>query len=349
MMKLTKTSFGAPGAQLYCIENEIGSQLFASNFGATVAGLKVPGADGVFRDVIMGFDRAEGYAEGSSYQGATVGRFANRIANACFELNDRRYALDPNTEHGHCLHGGKNGFHQRMWQTLPPESSEGAIVFQLTSPDGDQGMPGNLDIKVRFSLSEDNTFCIRYLAVSDADTLINLTNHSYFNLNGVAAPGIEDHFLWINADCFTPTDAHSIPTGEIRSVCGTALDFRAEKRIGQDIDADEPQLHMAGGYDHNFVLNGNHREKPAAKARSEISGIMMEVFTDRPGIQFYSGNYLGGEAPGKQGFRLERRSAFCLEAQCFPDAPHHPGFPSACLKAGELFKSVTSYRFGLQF
>jgi aldose 1-epimerase len=344
MTKQTKTSFGASGAQLYCIENSVGSQLFVSDFGATVIGLKVPGDDGVFRDVIMGYDSAADYAKGSSYQGATVGRFANRIANASLELNGRQYVLDSNTEHGHCLHGGRRGFHQRMWQALPLEA-DACISFQLTSPDGDQGMPGKLDIRVSFSLSDDNTFSIHYLAISDADTLINLTNHSYFNLNGVGAAGIEDHFLWIDADYFTPTDAHSIPTGEIRPVCKTAFDFRTEKRIGRDIEANEPQLQLAGGYDQNFVLNGDHRDKPAAKARAEKSGITMEVFTDRPGIQFYSGNYLGGEAVGKQGFQIKRRSAFCLETQSFPDAPHHPAFPSAQLKADELFESITAYRF----
>lgn len=323
---------------LYTLENTKGINIDITNYGATVTSIKVPDKDGLFEDIALGFDDIEGYQDDSMYFGCTVGRFANRIADGKFELNGKQYNLDINWENSH-IHGGKIGFNKVVWDCSIVGDR---LIMHYLSADGDQGYPGNLDVHVTFGLTEDNGLDIEYRAVSEKDTIVNMTNHSYFNLSGCSRD-ILDHNLRIYASRYTPVGEGSIPTGEIASLEGTPLDFSRMTRIGERINDDHPQLKICNGYDHNYVLDGKGL---CAEVNEPVSGRSMKVYTDKPGMQFYSGNYLNGSV-GRDGVKYLKNFGLCLETQFFPDSPNHDGFPDCVLKEGEVYSYNTTYSFGI--
>lgn len=329
-------------ARLYTLENKKGLKAYVTDYGAALVRLYVPDREGNECDVVLGYDDVSGYEKGTESLGATVGRNANRIGGASFELNGRVYELDKNDNGCNNLHSGMNFYNKRIWDV--ESRTENEVTFVLHSPDLDQGYPGALDMHVTYSLDEDNTVKIRYEAVPDEDTVINMTNHSYFNLNGHKSGSVLEHEAVIYSDSFTPTDSKLIPTGEIRSVEGTPMDFREKKALGKEIGADYEPLLTAGGYDHNWVLKNEGRFDKVAEVTSEESGIVMEVYTDLPGIQMYTGNFLTHEE-GKDGAVYGARSALCLETQYYPDAVHHDNFPGPVCRKGEKYETCTAYRF----
>ena len=316
------------------LENRSGAAMTLLDYGATIQSLLIPDRQGRPVDVVLGYDTAEDYAKHGDYVGATIGRVGNRIGNAAFSLNGKTYLLAKN-DGENCLHGGKEGFDRKIWELRKYENS---IVCSRLSPDGEEGFPGNLTVTVRFTLTDDNRLIIRYDADTDADTLVNLTNHSYFNLNGGGS--VLDHHLQIFAERITANDSGCLPTGELFPVEGTAFDFRTEKEIGADIGADEEQLKLVGGYDVNYVLSG----RKAAVLYSPESGIEMAVETDLPGMQLYSSNCLSKRI-GKKGRIIGERSAVCLETQLYPNAMACWGFPSPILRAGQHLCTETVYAF----
>lgn len=346
MENQTVTTFGTTKdgkeAQLYLLKNQKGMKAYVSDFGASLVRLFVPDRDGSMTDVVLGYDDAAGYERGTAGVGATVGRNANRIGGASVEINGVTYPLEKNDNGKNNLHSGSDYYQKRIWKV--EDRADDRITFLLHSPDGDQGYPGALDMRVTYHLDDENALSIHYEAVPDQDTIINMTNHSYFNLNGHNSGSVLEHKVWLNADSFTPADAESIPTGEIRGVEGTPMDFRTAKEIGKEIDADYEPLRFGGGYDHNWVLKNNGRFAKVAEVTSEKSGIRMEVYTDLPGVQMYTANFLDHE-PGKDGAVYEKRSAVCLETQYYPDAIHHDNFPSPVCRKGMKYDSRTAYRF----
>jgi len=345
--KMRKQSFGKTedGQQtdLYILTNKNGVEAAITNYGGTVVYLKAPDRDGKFDDVVLGYDNLEGYAGGKAYIGATVGRYANRIAHATFTLDGTTYSLAKNDGDNH-LHGG---FSKRVWTAKDISSSAGqALELTYLSKDGEEGFPGNLSVKVVYTLTDRNELKIDYSATTDKDTVLNLTNHAYFNLAGQGNGDILQQQIMIKADRFTPIDATSIPTGELRSVKGTPFDFTTATAIGARIDQDDQQLKLGKGYDHNWVLNNPTPGSLflAAEAYDPHSGRMVEVLTTEPGIQLYTGNFLDG-IHGRDGKVYNRRYAFCLETQHFPDSPNKPNFPSTVLKPGQHFQSTTVYKF----
>lgn len=333
-------------ASLYTFENSNGLEMTVSDLGATLVKVLVPDKNGVKRDVVLGWDDTAGYLNGpATYFGATVGRSANRTEHAQFELNGTTHHLTPN-ERQNNLHSGPNGYQLRLWQMKNIDEEQNAITFQLISPDGDQGYPGQLDLSVTYQLTADNAILITYEGLSEQDTVFNLTNHSYFNLAGHDSGTILDHELQIQASHFTPVeDEKSIPTGEIRTVSGTPMDFLTTKPIGQDIDADYDQLVFTGGYDHNYVLDKTADTLTQfATATSKESGITMKVSTDLPGVQFYAGNFIE-DVLGKDDVTYQKRSGFCLETQYFPNAINELAFTSPILEAGKKLTTQTSYQF----
>ena len=312
------------------------------SFGARIVALEAPDREGRAGDVVLGYERPEDYASDEAYLGATIGRYANRIAGGRLSLGGREFVLSRN-ERGHTLHGGRCGFDRRHWSV---ERSSAGLALHYVSADGEEGFPGRLELSVRFTL-EAAALRIDYEASTEALTVLNLTNHSYFNLSADPARTVLDDWLQIPAHAFTPIDAALIPTGEMRSLEGTPFDFRAWHRIGERIDAPDAQLRLAGGYDHNFVLQAAAGAAPRCAARlyEPRSGRLLEVLTSEPGLQLYSGNQLDGTRRGKQGASLARHRGVCLETQHFPDSPHHPAFPSTELVAGARFASTTIYRF----
>ena len=339
-MSVTKRFFGttADGREVNCykITAENGMETEILDYGATVRTLLVPDKKGNMVDVVMGYDTIEEYENNDGYLGATVGRFANRIKKGKFTLNGKEYTLALNDGENH-LHGGNIGFDKYVWKAK--EITDG-VEFSIVSPDGDEGYPGTLDLKVAITL-KNGALSFDYTALSDKDTIINLTNHSYFNLNGGGS--IHGHFLTVNADSFTINGEGCLPTGEIVSVENTAMDFLTEHTIGERVDSDCPSVKLCGGYDSNFCLSGT----PAVIARSEDSGIVMTVTTDQPGVQLYTGN-MTSERKGKGGKTFGRRMAFCLETQHYPDCINHPEWPGCVIKAGEKYKTNTTYTFGLK-
>jgi aldose 1-epimerase len=345
--KMQKQSFGKTedGQQvdLYILNNKNGMEARITNYGGTVVSLKVPDRSGKVDDVVLGYDTVDGYAAGTAYIGATVGRYANRIAHATFVLDGITYTLSKNNGDNH-LHGG---FNKRVWTAKDVSSGSGqALELTYFSKDGEESFPGDLPVKVVYTLTDKNELKIDYSATTDKDTVINLTNHAYFNLAGQGNGDVLQQQIMIRADRFTPIDATSIPTGELRSVKGTPFDFTTATAIGARIDQDDQQLKMGKGYDHNWVLNN---EKPgslllAAQAFDPHSGRVLEVLTTEPGVQLYTGNFLDG-IRGKDGKVYNRRNAFCLETQHFPDSPNHPNFPTTELKPGQHFASTTVYKF----
>lgn len=312
-------------------------------YGATLRALRVPDRNGALRDVVLGFARMEDYLGKTSYLGATVGRFANRIGGASFTLDGVTYPLAANNGKNH-LHGGLIGFDKQLWAMQ--EASDSRLVLSLCSPDGQEGYPGTLQVTATFTLAED-ALTIEYAAITDKPTLCNLTNHSYFNLNGHASGDVLSHSIRVHATTYTPTDAASIPTGERAQVEGTPMDLRSAVPIGAHIHDDFEQLRLASGYDHNYIPDGVGLREIAV-VHAEESGIEMRLSSTQPGVQFYSGNKLGpGLAVAKDGAVYAPHSGFCLETQCFPDAPHHENFPSAVLRPGEEYQEVTVYRFSV--
>lgn len=313
-----------------------------TNLGAKIMSLWVPDKNGVMGDVVLGYDTPEHYWRGNPYFGATIGRYANRIANATFRLRGNTYVLTAN-QGVHTLHGGPTGFHQRIWKM---EAAGSHVDFFYQSRAGEEGYPGTLEVAVSYRLTDNNAVEIYYRATTDAPTVLNLTHHSFFNLAGEGAGSVEDHHLRLWADRFCPVDEALIPTGELRPVHGTPMDFRMPATIGQRINADDVQLRHACGYDHTWVLaRREHEFALAAWVKEPISGREMEVWTTEPGIQFYSGNFLDGTDVGKGGKRYGFRSAFCLEAQHFPDSPNQPAFPSTELLPGQVYEQKTAYVF----
>ena len=345
MVNQTAIEFGktkeGKQAHLYALENKSGLKAYVSDFGAPLVRLFVPDREGRMIDVVHGYADAAGYERGDGGIGATVGRNANRIGGAQIEISGVTYELEKN-DNGNNLHSGYDYYQKRIWYV--EEKAESQITFLLHSPDGDQGYPGALDMRVTYLLDDENTLNIRYEAVPDQDTIINMTNHSYFNLNGHDSGTVLEHKVRLDADYFTPADAESIPTGEIRSVEGTPMDFREEKVLGLEIDSDYEPLRFGGGYDHNWVLKNEGRFAKVAEVKSDKSGIKMEVYTDLPGVQMYTANFLDNE-PGKDGAFYAKRSAVCLETQYFPDAVHHENFPSPVCRKGEKYDTRTAYRF----
>ena len=328
-------------AVLYTLTNENGMSASITNYGAALVKLNVPDQEGNLRDVVLGYDDVTGYEKGGASFGAPVGRNANRIGGAVITIQDKTYELEKN-DNGNNLHSGTNYYNKRIWNV--GEKTDSKIEFVLHSPDGDQGYPGTLDMHVTYELTEDNELRLIYDAVPDQDTIINMTNHSYFNLDGHDSGDVLKELVTLDADYFTRADAQSIPTGELVDVTGTPMDFRMPRALGEAIDADYEAVQLGKGYDHNWVLKNNGKFDKVAQAVSEKSGIVMEVWTDLPGIQMYTANFLDNEQ-GKNGAVYGVRDAVCFETQYFPDAVHHENFASPICKKGMPYHTVTSYKF----
>jgi aldose 1-epimerase len=336
---------------IYSLTNAHGVEARITPYGATLVSLKTPDRNGALADIVMGFDSVEGYTQTPPppYFGATIGRYANRIGGATFMLNGKTYTLDKN-DGENSLHGGLHGFDKVMWSAAPSVGADGRSIQMLyVSKDGEEGYPGNLSLTVSYMLTADNELHIHYTAITDQDTVINLTNHSYFNLSGHDSGDILDHILTIAADRFTPVDAGLIPTGELRKVDKTPFDFRQPHAVGERIEAKDEQIKLGRGYDHNWILNrtGTGLEF-AARVSDPKSGRVIEVLTTEPAIQFYTGNFLDGSFHGKGGKPYQHRGALTLETQHYPDSPNHPDFPTTTLKAGGIFESTTVFRFSVQ-
>jgi aldose 1-epimerase len=331
---------------LYEMVNENNMRATITNYGGIVVTLTAPDRKGKFEDVVLGFDRLDDYLAGHPFFGCLVGRYGNRIAKGTFTLEGKKYTLAKNNGENH-LHGGLKGFDKAVWK------ARGSLIndcptLELThqSKDGDEGYPGNLSVTVTYTLTNKNELRIDYKAMTDKATPVNLTHHSYFNLAGQGEGDILKHEVEINADRFTPVDAGLIPTGELRDVKGTPLDFRKPTAIGARINQEDEQLKLGKGYDHNFVLNKKDRKLSlAARVHEPGSGRIMEVWTTEPGVQFYTGNFLDGTNKGKGGKVYKHRHGFCLETQHFPDSPNKPQFPSTILQPGKTYESTTIYRF----
>ena len=347
-MAYSKTLFGEmpDGRQVYAytLVNGHGTECTFLDLGAIWNRMVVKDKNGESRDVILGYDRPEDYLQDDSFFGAIVGRNANRIAGGRFTLEGTEYQLTANNGPNN-LHSGLDFYRNRLWEAQAGADETGTYAeFSLWSEDGDQGYPGALDMRVTYSLDEENLLTIHYEAVPDQDTVINMTNHSYFNLNGHDSGSVLEHSVMLNADAFTPADAESIPTGEIRPVEGTPMDFRTAKKLGAEINADYEPLRFGGGYDHNWVLKNENGFDKVAEVTADRSGIRMEVWTDLPGVQMYTANFLDNE-PGKDGAVYGNRSAVCLETQYYPDAIHHDNFPGPVCRRGEKYDTRTAYRF----
>jgi len=328
---------------LYTISNHKGITAQVINYGARVVSLKVPDRDGKFEDIVLGFDNLAAYEKDNSYQGSIVGRYGNRIGGGKFALEGKTYQLDIN-DGANNLHGGKEGFHQQVWKCRQMNPS--TLKLTYISPDNEGGFPGQVKVTVKYTITENNELKIEYRGVTNKTTILNPTSHCYFNLTGYPLNDILGHELMINADYFTPVDAGLIPTGEIRSVANTPMDFRTAKPIGWDISANNEQIAYGRGYDHNWVLNGQPGQmRLCASLYDPKSGRLMEVFTDQVGLQFYSGNFLDGSMTGKGGLKYNHRTALCLETQAYPDSPNKSNFPTVVLKPGEEYKQTTIYHF----
>ncbi|NLO10681.1 MAG: galactose mutarotase [Clostridiales bacterium] len=349
-MKITQKPFGrtenGEDATLYTLTNNNGMKISFTDFGANIVSIIVPDREGNLEDVALGYKNISGYEDNKPGFGSLIGRCANRIGGAKFELNGKVYALEKN-EGENNLHGGNPAYNRVMYETEVYEEEDMiSLEFSRLSPHMEQGFPGNFDITVTYSLTENNELVIEYHGVSDRDTVVNLTNHSYFNLSGHNSGSILDHKVWIKSDQFTPTADDLIPTGEFRDVDGTPMDFRTLKRIGDNIDDNYQPLNQAGGYDHNYVLDNRYDEvTKVAELLDEKSGRVMEVFTDCPGIQFYTSNMLTPVENGKDGATYGKRTGVCFETQHFPNACNTKSFPSSVLKAGDAYEFVTIYKF----
>ena len=345
-----RESFGKTGdgqaVDIYTLKNRRGAEARITTYGGAVVSLTMPDRAGKFDDVLLGFDDLEGYQKTTTYIGSLVGRYANRIAKGRFTLGGREYTLATNNGENH-LHGGIRGFDKVVWKARPlPARGGQALELTYLSRDGEEGYPGNLTVRVVYTLTDANELKIDYYATTDKDTVVNLTNHNYYNLAGQGNGDILGHLLTINASRFTPTDAGAIPTGELRAVRGTPFDFTRPTSIGARIEQDEEQLKLGKGYDHNFVVNGRAGVlRLAARVTEPTTGRVMETWTTEPGVQLYTGNYLDGSDVGKGGKPYRHRYGFCLETQHYPDSPNRPEFPSTVLRKGARFRSTTVYKF----
>ena len=330
----------------YKISNDKGVSAEIISYGAIVVSLTAPNRNGQLEDVILGFDDLASYEKDNTFQGSIVGRYGNRIAGGKFSLDGKVYQLNLNDGPNH-LHGGPKGFFKVIWDIEQLDSQSVRLTY--VSPDGEEGYPGEVKISVVYTITDDDALRIDYYGTTDRPTILNPTSHCYFNLSGTPKNTILDHELMLNADFFTPIDEFSIPTGEIRPVAGTPLDFREPKPIGRDINAEDEQIKFGKGYDHNWVINGKPGQvRLAATIYESKSGRLMECLTDQAGLQFYSGNFLDGSLIGKGGIRYNYRCALCLEAQAFPDSPNKPHFPSVVLRPGEEYRQTTIYRFSVR-
>jgi aldose 1-epimerase len=336
--------------EAFTLVNAHGIELRAITYGGIIVSLKTPDRDGSQADIVLGFDSLAGYLPNASYVGAIIGRFANRIARGRFTLDATTYQLATNNGTNH-LHGGVRGFDQAVWQGTPFRNDDGVgVLLTHTSPDGDEGFPGRLHVRVTYTLTAGDELVVDYAATSDKPTPVNFTQHTYFNLAGAGSRDILDHRLTIDADAYTPVDAGLIPTGERVPVAGTPFDFRTPTAIGARIDAGHPQLRHGSGYDHNFVLNHAGKDGGlvhAARLVEPASGRTLDISTTEPGLQVYSGNGLDGSLRGKGGHPYRRRCGLALETQHFPDSPNQPGFPSTILRPGREYQSRTVFAFGV--
>jgi len=330
----------------YTLTNRSGVMVQIINFGATVTSLLVPDRNGERQDVVLGYDTLQEYIDGTAYFGAIVGRYGNRIGKGQFRLDGQLYQLTINDGENH-LHGGAVGFNKVLWDaTVLGDSEEPSLQLQYVSPDGEEGYPGTVTLKVTYTLTGKNELRIDYEGTTDQTTILNPTHHSYFNLSGSFANTILGHQLTIEADGYTPVDEGLIPTGEIAAVENTPMDFRSAKEIGKHIEVQDEQLGYGKGYDHNWVLReGAGQIRKIAELYEPASGRLMTMYSDQPGLQFYSGNFLDGTAKGKNGIAYQHRTGLCLEAQAFPDTPNKPQFPSVTLKPGEVYRQTTIYQF----
>ncbi len=355
-ISISKQKFGelkdGRRADLYTLENENGMKVDITNYGGIIVRLYVPDREGNLDDIVLGYDNLEQYFDDPNYFGALIGRYGNRIGEGKFELDGNTYQLEINEEpagHPCCLHGGGEGFNAQLWTAKETkiDGKKGLKLMHL-SEDGEGGFPGNLKAVVYYTLSEDNSLRVEYRAETDQPTVVNLTQHSYFNLKGHGEGKIEDHLLYINAEQFTPVDEGMIPTGEIREVTDSPFDFTVIGELGKEIEVDVEQLNLAGGYDHNWVLNRENKGlELAARVIETHSGRQMEVWTTEPGVQFYSGNGINLNGPGKENKNYQKRGALCLETQHYPDSPNHDNFPSTVLRPGEKYRTVTEFSFDL--
>lgn len=349
---VARTNFGklpdGTAVELFTLTNAHGMEVRVTNYGGIITSINVPDRNGTLADVTLGYDSLDGYLKSSPYFGAIVGRYANRIGKAQFTLDGRTYKLaannGPNT-----LHGGIRGFDKAVWQAEVFErAGESGIVFTHTSPDGDEGFPGTLTTRVTYTLTDRNELAFDFHATTDKPTVLNLTQHAYFNLAGEGNGDVLGHELTINADRYTPVDATLIPLGELASLAGTPLDFRTQTAVGARIDNEHPQLKLGNGYDHNYVINRQADELVlAARVVEPGSGRVLEVHTTEPGVQLYTGNFLDGTIVGKSGQPYVRRGGLCLETQHFPDSPNKPAFPTTTLRPSEEYKSRTVYAFSV--
>jgi aldose 1-epimerase len=338
-----QTAAGTP-VELYTLVNDKGLKVKITNYGCIIVSILAPDRQGKLEDIVLGFETLEKYLEPHPFFGAIAGRYANRIAGGKFSLNGVEYTLAQNNGPNH-LHGGLKGFDKAVWQA-EEFSGDGEVGLRLAyeSPDGEEGYPGTLKVNVFYTLTNQGGLRVDYLASTDQDTVLNLTNHSYFNLSG--AETISDHEVRLNADRFTPVDATLIPTGELRSVKGTPMDFTQPVAIGARINEADEQLQYGRGYDHNWVLNNSGGSLALAATVYELTtGRVLEVYTTQPGVQFYTGNFLDGTVTGKKGRPYPQRAGFCLETQHFPDSPNQPNFPSTVLRPGEQYNQTTVFKF----
>ena len=345
--KVFGTTADGKTAELYTLKNKNGMQVSITNFGATVVSIMVPDKAGKVADVALGYDDLAGYELNKNYLGVLVGRYGNRIAHGKFSIDGTEYTLAKNNG-DNSLHGGIKGFNKALWKAKDVSNGgEAAVEMKYVSKDGEEGYPGNLSVTVIYTLTNKNELKIDYSATTDKKTVVNLTNHTYFNLAGQGNGDILKQELMIDADTFTPVDAGLIPTGELKKVEDTPFDFRKPTAIGARIDASDEQIKLGGGYDHNFVVNRKAATglSLAARVSDAASGRTMEVWTTEPGVQFYTGNFLDGSFKGKGGITYQKRTAFCLETQHFPDSPNHPSFPTTLLKPGEKYHTTTVYKF----
>ncbi|MBR6019752.1 MAG: galactose mutarotase [Lachnospiraceae bacterium] len=359
-MNVSKASFGktkdGQEAFLYTMENDKGMKVTVSDFGAVIVNIIVPDRNGNFEDVALGYDSVTGYEDNGPGYGSFIGRHANRIGGAQFTINGKTYELAKNDNGVNNLHSGPKSYNKYFYEVETYSDEESVSVeFSRLSPDGEQGFPGNLDVTVTYTLTNDNDLAIEYFADCDQDTVINLTNHTYFNLAGQDSGSVLDQEVWINSHQITPTDKLLIPTGEVMDITGTAMDFREPKPIGRDINADMECLKIAGGYDHNYVLDLDIEEEDemdlVAILYDPQSGRKMEVYTDLPGMQLYSGNFIDGSKdpnPGKGGVIYKKRDGVCFETQFYPNACNIPSFPTSIFHAGEPYDFCTVYSFTVE-
>ncbi|MGL4956227.1 MAG: aldose epimerase family protein [Bacteroidales bacterium] len=340
-----QTSINEKKTDLFILKNKHGVEVCITNFGGRIVSVMVPDKDNAMKDVVLGFDNIQDYIAIPTDFGATIGRYANRIKHGKITLDGVNYQL-PQNNNGHCLHGGISGFHNKVFDAQQLDAQ--TIQMQYLSQDGEEGFPGNLTCKITFTLTEDNAIDICYSAETDRTTVINLTNHSYFNLDGDATISNANYLLMIDADTYTPIDNTSMTTGEIASVNNTPMDFRKPTPMGLGADSDFEQIKNGSGYDHNWVLNtkGDYARK-CARLESPQTGIVLDVYTNEPGMQVYGCNFLDGTIKGKKGTLYGHRSAVCLEVQKYPDTPNKPNWPSATLKAGEKYNSRCIYKFSI--